>query len=124
MPSTLSDWLLSLDAFGEPVSVNYNGSTTYKTHIGSLLTLGMRGFMLIFTLTGVLALLDYKNPQINQYRIYDERVDGREVNMGQAQGFLMFGLFNTLTNSFFVNDPKIVEMKAFEISIDWNSENP
>ena len=50
--------------------------------------------MLIFALIGVLELLDYKNPTISQYRVYDSRNEGKEVNLGEAYGWPMFAIIN------------------------------
>ena len=83
MPAFL-DWFVSLDGYGEPVSVSYKGDSAYKTPVGALLTLAMRGFMLFFTTLGVLELLGYQNPQINQFRVFNKRSDGSELNLGEA----------------------------------------
>ena len=123
MPSFI-DWFVSLDAYGEPITVTYKGDSTYKTNVGAFLTVCMKAFMLFFTLEGIFALLDYQNPQINQYRIFDERNDGREVNLGESLGYPMFGAFSNLKSDFVEVDPSIAEFKVDVIQFDWNSTTP
>ena len=57
----LRDWLVSFDAFGEPVSLNYNGDTTYKTAVGALLSISIKAFLLFFAAQQVLALMAYED---------------------------------------------------------------
>ena len=123
MPAFL-DWFVSLDGYGEPVSVSYKGDSSYKTLIGALLTVGMRSFMLFFTLLAVFELLDYKNPQINQFRVFNNRSDGEEINLGEANAFFVFGFFNPMTNRFDVADPSIASIKMEVVQADWSSANP
>ena len=99
------DFFRSFDGYGEPVQVTYKGDSTYKTYIGALVTLGMQGFMLMFTLTGVLSLLNYDNPQITQYVVYDNRNDNMTVNMDESHGEIMYGFLDLLTNKFIPIDP-------------------
>ena len=57
------------DVFGEPVTVNYNGESTYKTWIGALGSLSIKIFIAIFAATQVIDLFNYKDPQITQVSI-------------------------------------------------------
>lgn len=59
------NYFVSLDNYGEPVSVSYKGRSTYQTHLGALLTVAMRGFMMLFTAMGVLELFQFKNPAVS-----------------------------------------------------------
>ena len=43
-------YLVSLDAFGEPVTLNYRGESTFKTGLGSFFTIGLRAFILTYGL--------------------------------------------------------------------------
>ena len=38
-------YLVSLDAFGEPVTLNYRGESTFKTGLGSFFTVVLRAFI-------------------------------------------------------------------------------
>lgn len=40
---------VSIDAFGDPVSLNYKGESSFKTAIGAIFTLAIKSFMLIYT---------------------------------------------------------------------------
>ena len=76
--------------------------------------------MLIFIGVGVLELLDYKNPQVSQFRIYDNRSEGEEINLGKGNAFLMFGILNPLTVTFVEPDPRIASIKMQVIHVDWS----
>ena len=52
-------WLKSYDTFGEPVVLNYGGDSTFKTGLGALMTISIKIFLLVFTLTQTLALMGY-----------------------------------------------------------------
>ena len=39
------------DVFGDPVTLNYNGVTQYKTWVGAIATLSIKIFILIFAST-------------------------------------------------------------------------
>ena len=45
----ICDFFVSQDAFGEPVSLNYKGETSYKTGWGAFVTVLIQSFMLVFT---------------------------------------------------------------------------
>ena len=54
---SLTKYLTSLDAFGEPVTLNYRGESSFKTGIGAFFTIILRAFILsygLFMLIGVL----------------------------------------------------------------------
>ena len=113
------DFFRSFDGYGEPVQVTYKGDSTYKTYIGALVTLGMQGFMLMFTLTGVLSLLNYENPQITQYIIYDGRSDNKTVSMDESHGEIIFGFLSVPTNRFIPIDPTIATLQVQSVTMDW-----
>ena len=83
-------YLISLDDYGKAVNVSYKGDSTYKTKVGAFLTIAMRSFMLAFIVTGVMDLVKYKNPQITQYVIYDDRSDDSEVTLGESYGDIIW----------------------------------
>ena len=43
-------FLTSLDAFGEPVTLNYKGESTFKTGVGAFFTIVLRAFILSYGL--------------------------------------------------------------------------
>ena len=58
--------LISLDSFGENVTVNYKGESTYKTLIGAFFTICLGGFIFAFAIMTIIDLMQYKDPQITQ----------------------------------------------------------
>ena len=62
----LSGYFKSLDAFGEPVSLNYSGSSSYQTMAGALVTLIIRCFMIVYSVTQFLVVYNYEDPIIGQ----------------------------------------------------------
>ena len=67
--SKFLSFLKSQDVFGEPVTLNYNGESTYKTWIGALVTLILKSFILVFATTEIIGLFNYKDPKITQVSI-------------------------------------------------------
>ena len=45
-----SKYLTSLDSFGEPVTLNYKGSSTFKTGFGAFFTIVTSAFILTYGL--------------------------------------------------------------------------
>ena len=64
--SKFMNFLKAQDVFGEPVTLNYQGESTYKTWLGALVTLALKIFILIFATTEVIKLANYEDPQITQ----------------------------------------------------------
>ena len=58
-------YLVSLDAYGEPVTLNYKGSSTFKTGFGAFFTIVLRVFILIFGVFSLIEVLQYEDPQIS-----------------------------------------------------------
>jgi len=59
-------YLRSFDSFGEPVSINYKGDSSFKTSIGAFFSIVLKALVLTFALLSLLDLFAYKNPQIIQ----------------------------------------------------------
>ena len=60
---------ICLDTFGEPVTVNFKGDSTFKTFIGAFCTICLYGFILAFTTISIIDVMQYRDPQITQVRI-------------------------------------------------------
>ena len=103
---SLNKFLVSFDAFGEPITLNYKGSSTFKTGIGAFFTISLRVFILIYGLISLIDVLYHKNPQISQYTIYSHRNDLTTVNFGETEGNIAFG-FLSEHNTFPEIDPSI-----------------
>ena len=67
------NYLISLDAFGEPVTLNYRGDSSFKTGVGAFFTIVLRIFIFTYGLFELIKVLQYEDPQISQYTIYDKR---------------------------------------------------
>ena len=76
--SSFLNYLKSFDDYGAPVQVNYKGSDTFETGIGTIMS--------SFAKSGVISLITYENLQIMQYTIYESRNDGIELNLGENHG--------------------------------------
>ena len=90
--TTFSRFLKRQDAFGQPVTLNYRGMDHYKTGWGALLTLVHKSFIFVVAIISILDLLDYRDPNITQYKIYDKRTDGTEINFGENNGNFLLGI--------------------------------
>ena len=85
-------FLKGRDAFGERVSINYDGEGTYNTAWGAILTLAQWIFILVVATLGVIDLVNFEDPTITQYKIYDKRQDDQEINFGENYGGFLIGL--------------------------------
>ena len=57
-------FITSFDVFGEPVSLNYNGESSFKTLIGAFFTVLIKLFLIDYVTGELIDLFGYKNPQI------------------------------------------------------------
>ena len=94
MTSSLYKFLLAFDAYGNPISVNFRGATSYKTGLGAVFTVLIKGFLLFYLATSLLDLREYKDPQITQYTIYDPRITDDQVNLADSRGTFIFSVFD------------------------------
>ena len=51
------NYLVSLDVFGEPVTLNYRGESTFKTGIGAFFTIILRAFIFSYGLLELIGVL-------------------------------------------------------------------
>ena len=58
----------SLDAFGAPVSLNYSGDSNFKTMAGAVITIVIKCFMLVYSVTQCLIVYNYEDPIVSQVR--------------------------------------------------------
>ena len=98
MSKTVSQFIKNLDAFGQPVTVKYNGESSFNTHIGGICTCLIQTFMFAFTLNQVVNLVTYQDPQITQFIGYDTRGESSgEINLGESKGELAFSIYEVAT---------------------------
>ena len=71
----LGGLLRKQDAFGEPVTINYRGDTTFTTMLGAIVSFVEKVFILVVAVMGLIDLYTYKDPNVTQYSIYDMRND-------------------------------------------------
>ena len=64
MSKTVSQFVKNLDAFGQPVTVKYDGESSFKTHVGGICTFSILSFMLAFFISSVINLVTYQDPQV------------------------------------------------------------
>ena len=65
MGNFVSFWT-SFDIFGEAVGLSYKGNNTYKTALGALFSIAIKGFIICFFLVSLLERLQFADPQITQ----------------------------------------------------------
>ena len=60
----LANTFKGLDLFGHPISLNYNGETSFNTCLGSLFTLFVYVFTVSYCFIRVRLLLDMSDPEV------------------------------------------------------------
>ena len=54
--------LVALDSFGEAVSVNYRGDSTFKTGVGAFFTVCLRVLILHYSVSQFIEVTQFKDP--------------------------------------------------------------
>ena len=65
MTASVRKFLVSFDVFGEPVSVNYRGETSFKTALGAFFSILLKTFLFVIAATSFLDLVEYRNPIVS-----------------------------------------------------------
>ena len=68
--------LTSLDSFGQPIHLNFRGSSSYKTACGGFITLIAINVQIWFTLVALGQLISQSEMQIQTYEVGDLPPDG------------------------------------------------
>ena len=58
------NFVKSFDSFGEPVALNYNGDSVFRTMIGALFSILIKVFLLIYSVQQIIQLINYEDPQV------------------------------------------------------------
>ena len=104
----MMSYLRSYDSFGEPVSLNYKGDSSYKTLLGAVMTLCLNTFLLVYAADKLLALVKYQDPSVTQYTIYEPRNESDAFNLGEAKGSIVFGMHNIEYGNMVTPSPSIL----------------
>ena len=107
MTNSFLRYFVSFDVFGQPISINYRGRETFQTALGALVTLGLYVFLLTYSMMSVLGALDFQDPKITQYTIFNARDDGTKYNFGELYGSFTFGFVSQTKFGFPEPDPRI-----------------
>ena len=66
------DYIVSYDRWGSAITVNYKGSSVYKTRLGALVSIGSYVLLIIFTMQLFIAFIDgTKQTETTQTLKYD-----------------------------------------------------
>ena len=81
------DYIVSYDRWGKAITVNYKGSSVYKTRLGALISIGSYVLLIIFTMQLFIAFIDgAKQTETTQTLKYDtfgsEPYNLSEMNFG------------------------------------------
>ena len=100
-----------MDAYGQPIGVNYKGETTFKTGFGAVWTLLVCSFLLLWGINAVLGLLTYQNPAITQYTLYSDRKFDSPVNFADVYGEMVLVFIKHNTTTVIAPDPRIATVE-------------
>ena len=113
----LGGLLRKQDAFGEPVSINYRGDTTFTTMLGAIVSFVEKIFILVVAVMGLIDLFTYQDPNITMYSVYDARLDGKEISLEEANVNIIFGIYNKQLNQFVKLDPRFGKLTIGQLSV-------
>ena len=67
-----TEWFKSLDMFGEQISLNYKGKSSYNTKLGAVVSLVSYLMLLTYAINMLLVVINRRNPSITNYSMtYD-----------------------------------------------------
>ena len=115
----LGGLLRKQDAFGEPVSINYRGDTTFTTMLGAIVSFVEKIFILVVAVMGLIDLFTYQDPNITMYSVYDARLDGKEISLEEANVNIIFGIYNKQLNQFVKLDPRFGKLTIGQLSVSY-----
>ena len=107
----LSGLLRRQDAFGEPVSINYRGETSFTTMLGAIVSFVEKVFILVVAVMSLIDLFTYKDPNITQFSIYNARNDNKECNFKQANGGFLFAFWDKTVKNYVALDPRYGKLR-------------
>ena len=79
-------------------------------------------FILIVSIVGTVELFSFKDPSITQYRIFDWRNDGTELNLGENHASFFFALQDKNIKMIKI-DPRYVSFKLQHMRLFTSVEN-
>ena len=62
-----SQFMLNRDSFGEPIQVSYKGRETKDSIIGGILTLFLKGLMMLLVYKAIIELVMMNDPKISSF---------------------------------------------------------
>ena len=66
------------DQFGAPISLNFDGKTSYNTLGGGIASLCLRALILSYLAMQLLAVFNYDDPTISSFTIIEDRTQMKE----------------------------------------------
>ena len=106
------DFIRSLDKFGEPISLNYKGETSFKTVLGATFSIALNLFIMVYAFGQILVLANYEDPQISTYTIYQPRNQNDTINMAETYGNILIAIENQADFSTAMFDPRYLTITA------------
>ena len=80
----------SFDSFGAPVSLKYKGDAAYRTLGGGIATVCLKVLILGYFMMQTLAVLNYEDPKIGSYEVFESRRTSNMEPMNLGEYALSF----------------------------------
>ena len=110
MRGALTNYLISWDALGDKISLNYKGDGSYKTGFGAFSTIGIKAFVMTYAIVQILSISNYESPAITQYEVYEPRTDGASLNLEENLASMAFVLNERKTGKPVRPDPRFIKV--------------
>ena len=112
------------DTSGSPVQFNFKGETEHKTLGGGLGSLIIRFLVLLYGSTQILAVMNYRDPQISSYTVLEDRSKMETpLNLAENHTKIYFGVYNEAYFSSVKVDPRLGKFEAFLVTVDVASDS-
>ena len=102
------------DQFGAPISLNFDGKTSYNTLGGGIASLCLRALILSYLAMQLLAVFNYDDPTISSFTIIEDRTKMKEpMSLGDYNVDIAFFFMSNKGASPVQLDPNIGRFRAF-----------
>ena len=89
------EFLRKRDVYGAPVSLNYKGKRSFQTIGGAEATILLRILILIYFCKQLIQVIDYDDPQISSYEVFEDRGDMENpLALGDSKVDFIVGFMN------------------------------
>ena len=87
--------LRGCDSFGAPISLNFNGESSFNTAGGGIASLCLKVLILTYLTMQTLKVYNFDDPQISSFQIVEDRTNMEEpMSLADYKAKFIFGMLS------------------------------